>query len=80
MCRKGATDVSSLLFEDILKYLELYEENCQLVLNSNSYLTMKEANPQDLKLSKFLQIQLISPELMFMDLNHNYIYGEAEED
>ena len=41
ICLKRSNDIDSLLLEDISKYLELYEENCKLMLNSRPYLGMK---------------------------------------
>ena len=40
---------------------------------------MKDNDEDNMGPSNFLNQKLVSPDLMFMDLNSKYIFGEADE-
>lgn len=65
--------------QDLFKYLELYEENCSILINPNPIKMEQDINPIDFRGGSLFSGKLVSSNLVFMNLNSDYIYGEADD-
>lgn len=79
LIQKKAVDLDSVLLDDLFKYLALNEENCRLLMNSKSHDYLDNSKNSRLYGFNIFDSNRIDPRLMFMNLNADYIYGEAEE-
>lgn len=78
MCKKKKGDLDSELLDDLLNYLDIYEDNYRILMSPLCEPGQKGPNTALSARVLFGKLPT-TKDLMFIDLNKDYIYGEAEE-